>query len=135
MNIDDLKKWPIEGKIAREKPVKLFHITKDKILHTISGTKHPIHLSFYVSNDLINMGEFEIPSGGEGVRASEPDIHKGDEAFYVLIGPIMVFLPDTQESFEVLEGECMFIPEGIKHQYLNYTDKVVKAVFAVAPDL
>ncbi len=28
-----------------------------------------------------------------------------------------------------------FIPQGVKHQYINYSDQVVKAVKAVAPGL
>ena len=135
MNIEDIARWPIEGKEARKKPVKFYHIPRSKMLRTIYGQKHPIAYAFYVSNDLVHMGEFIIPSGGEGCRASEPESHKGDEALYVKEGPITVFLPDTHETFQVHPGEAMYIPEGIKHQYINYTEKVVKGIFAIAPKL
>lgn len=135
MNLKDLGEFPVKGEEARKKPVQFYHITRDKMLHTIQGKTHPIPLTFYVSNDLIHMGEFVIPPGGKGVRASEEDIHLGDESMYAEVGPIVVFFPDTGEAFEVLEGETMYIPEGTKHQYMNYSSNLVKGIFAIAPKI
>jgi len=135
MNLEELGNFPVKGEDAREKPVKFFHITRNKMLRTIQGKTHPIPLTFYVSNDLIHMGEFLIPPGGEGVRASEEDKHLGDEAMYAEVGPIVVFFPDTGETFEVMDGETLYIPEGLKHQYMNYSSKVIKGIFAIAPKL
>jgi gentisate 1,2-dioxygenase len=105
------------------------------MLRTIHGEQYPIPITFYVSNDLVHMGEFVIPPGGKGVRASEPDLHEGDEAMYVEVGPIVVLFSDTGEAFEVKDGETMYIPEGMRHQYMNYSDKLVKGIFAIAPKL
>ena len=105
------------------------------MLHTVFGLKNPIGMKFYVSNDLVHMGEFEIPSRGQGPRASEVDWHDGDEVMYVENGPITVFLPDSEETFEVQEGEAVFIPEKTRHLYINYGGSVVKGIFSVAPNL
>jgi uncharacterized RmlC-like cupin family protein len=135
MNIDMLGKFPVEGKDARKKPVQFYHIPRNEMLRTIHGETYPISLTFYVSNDFINVGELVIPPGGKGVRASEPDSHAGDEAMYAEVGPIVVLFPDTGETFEVKDGETLYIPEGMKHMYMNYSSNVVKGIFAVAPKL
>lgn len=135
MSADQLGHFPVEGPEGRKKPVRFYHIPREKMLRTIHGKEHPIPFTFYVSNDWIHVGEFVIPPGGEGVRASEPDTHKGDAAVYAEVGPIVVLFPDTGETFEILDGETLYIPEGMKHQYLNYSSRMVKGIFAVAPEL
>ncbi len=81
------------------------------------------------------MGEFILPAGGTGSRASEPDSHRGDCVLYVELGPITVFLTATQEAFDIQPGEVMFIPEGVEYQLINYTADTVKAIFSIAPGL
>jgi len=81
------------------------------------------------------MAEFFLPSGGLSPRCSEAHSHQGDEAVYVCEGDLCVFFPDTKEALEVRPQAVIFIPEGVKHQYINYSDQVVKAVKAVAPGL
>lgn len=134
MTIESLGKWPISGEEARRKKEHIL-ITRDKMLHVIHGKDHAMPVSFLVSNDLVHMAEFVLPPSAEGVRTSEPESHKGDEVLYVIDGPVTVFLPEELETFEVKEGEAMLIPEGVKHQYQNFTDKVIKAVFSIAPEL
>ena len=135
MSADQLGQFPVNGEESRKKPVRFYHIPRNKMLQTIHGHEHPIPLTFYVSNDLVHMGEFVIPPGGKGVRASEPDRHEGDAAMYAEVGPIVVLFPDTIETFEVKTGETLFIPEGMRHQFMNYSSKLVKGIFAVAPKL
>ncbi len=135
MGPESIGKWPVPGKEARVKPPKHYLITRRDALQVIHGKDHPMLETFYVSNDFIHFSTIELPSGGESVRSSEPEIHKGDEALYVLNGPIAVFLPATEDTFEVKDGEVMFVPEGIKHQYVNYTQHVVKAIHVVAPEI
>jgi len=133
-NIELLGRWPIDGKEARRLKEHI-KIDANKMLTLIHGKTHPMIVRFYVSNDLCHMGEFELPPGGEGPRTSEPETHEGDEVLYAASGPITVFLPDKLDAYEVPEGAVMLIPEGIKHQYQNFTDKVVKGIFSIAPNL
>ena len=135
MTLDDVGKWPMSGEEARRKPVKHFLITRRDALKVVQGKDRYMLVSFFVSNDYINLAMIELPSGGNGVRASEPEVHKGDEVLYALNGSMTVFLTKTEETFVVNEGEAFYIPEGIKHQYVNFTDKVVKSIQIIAPEL
>lgn len=132
---DDIGRWPVAGPEARKEPILFYHVTEEKKLINVHGTQYPMLVKFFVSNDLCHMGEFILPAGGTGSRASEPDSHRGDCALFVEWGPITVFLPKTQETFDVQEAEVMFIPEGVQYQMINYTDKTAKAVFSIAPGL
>jgi mannose-6-phosphate isomerase-like protein (cupin superfamily) len=132
---DDIGRWPVPGPECRKDPKLFYHITDEKKLLNIHGTQYPMLIKFFVSNDLLHMGEFILPAGGTGSRASEPDSHKGDCVLFVEWGPITVFLPDTLEAFDVQPEEVMFLPEGVKYQLINYTAGTVKAIFSIAPGL
>ena len=132
---DDIGRWPVPGPECRKKPILFYHITEEKKLLNVHGTKYPMIIKFFVSNDICHMGEFILAAGGVGSRASEPDSYKGDCVLNVEIGPITVFLPDTKEAFDVQEEEAMFIPEGTTYQMINYTNHMVKAIFSIAPGL
>ena len=132
---DDIGRWPVPGPECRKDPKLFYHITDEKKLLNIHGTQYPMLIKFFVSNDLVHMGEFILPAGGTGSRASEPDSHKGDCVLFVEWGPITVFLPDTLEAFDVQPEEVMFVPEGVSYQLINYTTGTVKAIFSIAPGL
>lgn len=132
---DDIGRWPVPGPQCRQEPIMFYHITEDKKLINVHGPTYPMLVKFYVSNDLLHMGEFILPAGGTGCRASEPDCHKGDCALYIEKGPITVFLTETQEAFDVQEQEVMFLPEGTTYQLINYTGGLTKAIFSIAPGL
>ncbi len=132
---DDIGRWPVPGPECRKEPVLFYHITEEKKLINVHGTKYPMLIKFFVSNDLCHMGEFILPAGGVGCRASEPDSHKGDCCLNIEEGPITVFLPDTKEAFDVEVGEAMFLPEGTVYQLINYTEHRVKAIFSIAPGM
>ncbi len=132
---DDIGRWPVPGPKARKKPILFYHITEEKKLINVHGTKYPMLIKFFVSNDLVHMGEFILPAGGVGSRASEPDRHKGDCCLNIETGPITVFLTDSKKAYDVQEGEAMFIPEGVSYQLINYTGHMVKAIFSIAPGM
>lgn len=132
-----LGRWPVSGKEARRQK-NMILIPPERFLHLIQGKRHHVLVSFFVSNDFIHEGMMTIPAG----QYSEPEVHKGDEVVYVLEGNLVMRIykdkEETsvlQESFEVHENEKFLVPEGVKHQYFNFTDKVIKLIFAVAPDL
>ncbi|MCL4415999.1 MAG: cupin domain-containing protein [Actinobacteria bacterium] len=132
---DDIGRWPVPGPQCRKEPVLFYHITEEKKLLNVYGAEFPVLIKFFVSNDLCHMGEFILPAGGVGCRASEPDSHRGDCCLNIEIGPITIFLPDTLQAYDVQPGEAFFIPEGIKYQMINYTDHMVKAIFSIAPGM
>ena len=134
MNTNYLGKWPVDGEEARSKR-EFIKIPRNKMLHMIHGREHPVSITFFVSNDTVHMGEFVIPCGSEGPRVSEVDSHNGDAVIYVESGPIAFFLPDNGETFLVREDEAMLIPQGVRYQCINYTKKVVKGIFSIAPGI
>ena len=132
---DDIGRWPVDGPSCRTSPILFSRITEDKKLINVHGVTYPMLVKFFVSNDLVHMGEFILPSGGTGSRASEPDSHAGDCVLFVTEGPITVFITETREAFDVLVEEVMFIPEGVEYQLINYTNHPVRTVFSIAPGL
>jgi len=132
---DDIGRWPVPGPECRKDPILFYHITEEKKLLNVHGTEYPMLVNFFVSNDLVHMGEFILPAGGTGSRASEPDAHAGDCVLFVQEGPVTVFLPGTLEAFDIQVEEAMFIPEGVRYQLINYTGHPVKAIFSIAPGL
>lgn len=132
---DDIGRWPVPGPQCRQPPVLFYHITEEKKLLNIHGSQYPMLIKFFVSNDLLHMGEFILPAGGTGSRASEPDHHQGDAVLFVEEGPVTFFLTETREAFDVQEKEAMFIPEGVSYQMINYTDHRNKVIFSIAPGL
>ena len=75
-------------------------------------------------------------------RFSDPEAHEGDEALMVLEGILMLRIHDEHDTDSVSQvcpsvrqGEKFLIPAGVKHQYLNLSDKTLKVLFTVAPEL
>ena len=132
---DDIGRWPVPGPECRKSPILFYHITEEKKLVNVHGTQYPMLIKFFVSNDLLHMGEFILPAGGTGSRASEPDSHRGDAVLFVQEGPVTFFLTETLEAFDVQEEEAMFIPEGVSYQMINYTAHRNKVIFCIAPGM
>ncbi len=139
-NVDYLGRWPVNGaKVRKEK--RLVAIRADSHLHLIHGREQHVLVSMIVSNDFLNVGLITIPVGGY----SEMESHAGDETLYALEGDLTVRtigLDDKEDkesasfmSYEIHQSEKMLIPEGTRHQYLNFTEEIVKVFFAVAPRL
>ncbi|UCF97813.1 MAG: hypothetical protein JSV89_22005 [Spirochaetaceae bacterium] len=139
-NIDCLGKWPVDGKKSREEK-RLVAVREQDHLPLVHGQQQHVLMSMIVSNDVLNVGIITIPVGGY----SEMECHRGDETLYALHGEVTIrtMNPGEKErrenasfmSQQVRESEKMLIPEGIRHQYLNFTEEVIKVFFAVAPGL
>ena len=137
-NLSSLGRWPVEGKKARQEKT-LFHLTPEQYLPLIHGKEKHVLFSFMVSNDYMHAAILTIPVGGH----SEVESHQGDEALYVLEGDLVVRLVPEEESKDkksavyqshhIYCGEKCLIPEGVKHQYLNFTTRVVKVFVAMGP--
>lgn len=132
---DDIGRWPVSGPEGREDPKLFYRIREEDKLLNIYDYDNPMLMKFFVSNDIMHMGEFILPAGGKGVRTSPVDVHKGDCALFVLEGPVTVYLPETEEAFIVNEEDTMFIPEGVPYRLMNFNAKPIKAIFMIAPGL
>jgi quercetin dioxygenase-like cupin family protein len=136
--LDKLGSWPIPGEEAR-KNGRMIHIPREKALRVIHGKKNHFLMSFFISNNYVHFGTIQIPKG----IYSDPETHKGDEVLFVLKGTLTVQAFNNNnddesvlhESYEIDEGEQFLMPEGVKHRYLNFSNNVVEALFAIAPEL
>ena len=134
-DVNQLGKFPVAGKEAREKPIYYYVMNGKNCITTVFGLKNPMRLRFFVSNDFMHVGEFYLPAGGVGSRVSESDEHGGDTVIYGVKGPITVFLPETTETYCIEEGDVMYLPPGAKHQFINYNRSPIIGYFAIAKSL
>lgn len=131
--------FPISGKMAR-KEKKIYLIRKEETLRFIQeGYNGHLFLSFYVSNDFLHIGKLTIPAG----IFSKPERHGGDEIIYCLKGNISVLIYDkdqdpdsiTKKRLEAKQGERVFVPKGVSHQYYNFETFSSELIFTIAPNL
>ena len=98
---------------------------------TIYGTgKQRIRVQKYVSTDKITCGDFQVPPGG---FFDPPDVHPGDEFYYLFQGTAVVFNPQTGETHTVNEKEGFLIPGGVWHQVYNFSETNVTILGTIAP--
>ncbi|MEE8886575.1 MAG: cupin domain-containing protein [Eubacteriales bacterium] len=129
---NDLGNFPANGPQSREEKV-FYKLTDDNCIKMISGSRTPALLNVWVSNDVIQFGNIKILTGGPGPQQTEWDSHPGDAVFYIKEGPVTFLIRETKETFNVEEGDFMFIPEGSTYKMINFYGKPAKAVFMVAP--
>jgi mannose-6-phosphate isomerase-like protein (cupin superfamily) len=136
--MEHLGHWPVSGPEARKNKLMAV-IRRDESLDLIHGKDNHVLVSFYVSNDFIHVGTMTLGAN----QVSDFEQHKGDEVFYVIQGTVSVLISPEAEPkeslsttrFEVHQGQRFLIPEGFRHQYLNYTEKTAKILFSIAPGL
>lgn len=126
--------FPADGVQAREDKV-FYKLTEDDAIKLISGDRTPALISLFCSNDVVQFGTEKILAGGPGPQQTEADSHPGDGIFYVLDGPATFFFPERTETYDVQEGDFMFVPAGEKYKIINFTGHAIKVVFIVAPTL
>ena len=131
--LKDLGQYPASGPESRDEKL-FYHLTEENSIRMISGKKTPALLSVWASNDVVQFGTLKLLSGGAGPQQTEWDSHKGDAVFYVLEGPMTFFIKGRSETYDVQQGDFMFIPAGETYKIINYYGKSIKAVFSVAPE-
>lgn len=130
--MDDIGTWPYEGKVLRDTGY-VAHITEDKKLLAIHGTKHPTLVKISVSNDFMQVGELIVPFGGSVTRYTEPICHPGQCFLYAIEDKVTVYLPEERDTIVLYPEEGLYLPENKVYQLVNYGDKNMRALFATAP--
>ena len=106
-------------------------IKPDMEVSTIYGNPpHQIRVQKYISTDKLTCGDFVVPVGG---YFDPPDIHPGDEFYYLLEGTATVFNPKTGAAYQVKKDEGFLIPGGVWHQVFNFGEENVKILGTIAP--
>jgi len=131
--LKDLGKYPVSGPKGRE-DMEFYKLTAEDGIMMISGKRTPALLNVWASNDVVQFGDVTVLTGGCGPQQTETDSHPGDTVFYVLEGPVTFYFPERKETFDVQEGDFMFIPEKEAYKIINYTGKTIKALFTIAPE-
>jgi mannose-6-phosphate isomerase-like protein (cupin superfamily) len=138
-SIDSLGSWPAPGPELRDAK-QLTIIRPAGQLSLLQGKDMHVLFSFVVSDDYMHLALLTVPVAG----VSEFEAHAGDEVINVLEGELCVRVAAGAEGgsddatyphTRLNAREKMLIPEGIRHQYLNFTNDVVKAYVAIAPRL
>jgi mannose-6-phosphate isomerase-like protein (cupin superfamily) len=138
-SIDSIGSWPAPGPDLR-KSKQLVIIRPHDQLQLLHGRQRHVLLSFVVSNDYMHLAILTVPTAG----VSEFETHEGDEVINVLEGELCVRISSSEKErtddatyphIKLGTSERMFIPAGVRHQYLNFTNVPVKAYLAIAPKL
>ena len=112
---------------------KPFLLTRETPIPRVYGEPpHQVATRLHVSTDKLTCTEFAV---APGEYFSPPDIHTGDEVYYVLAGTATVLDPETGEVFTAAEGDVMLIPKGAWHQTFNFTDKELVLLCSFAPEV
>jgi Mannose-6-phosphate isomerase len=82
-----------------------------------------------VSVDTFMLGIYELGPGGVFAPL---DIHPGDEAYYILSGPVLQRSGNGQFAY-LNEGEGLFMPEGAWHCCHNFSDNKARILYFITP--
>lgn len=84
------------------------------------------------STDKIHVSTFKVLPGK---HFDPPDIHVGDEVYYVLEGEGRIFNPETGEVLIAEPGDFVYIPAGTWHQVWNFGRLELTLINWIAPQL
>ncbi|MCL5985620.1 MAG: cupin domain-containing protein [Actinobacteria bacterium] len=93
---------------------------KDEVITVYGSGKEKISPHIAISTDKILISTWHVPPGQ---TFQPPDIHSGDEPYYVLKGTATVVNPETGQVVEANEGDAVLIPAKCWHQVYNFTEE------------
>lgn len=115
-----------------EKKRPLVLKSEDAISRIYGHKGHPVPTWLHVSTDNLSCTEFEL---GPGDFVEPPDIHTGDEVYFIISGQGTLFNPDNGQILIVSKGDCLYIPKGTWHQIHNFSDRRLKIICFFAPSM
>jgi mannose-6-phosphate isomerase-like protein (cupin superfamily) len=99
----------------KKKPVLIKQ--EDEIYSNYGRGNDRITVQIFISTDKILLSAWIVPPGQS---FQPPDIHTGDEPYYVLKGVATVCNPETGQVVEAKAGDVVFIPAGCWHETYNF---------------
>ncbi len=130
---DLIGNWPAKAaadRSMRETQGRVMAVRQSDALSIMHGDKNPVRIDILASSKNLTGGTIELrPS-----IMSDPEVHGGDETVFALDGTVHVYLPDSFDLFELHPLDCLYLPEGTRHQYANPGAKLAKLAFCVTPD-
>ena len=118
--------------LQEKKPIL---ITREKMKTFIYPPENPYFSDLnwlMVSSDKLSFGIFQL---SPGATYYPPDVHVGDEVYYILKGTLTELNPDTGQCIEVNEDEAILLPKGGTHVGYNFTDEELTILWVVAPKI
>lgn len=109
----------------KKKPMVLHE--NDDIITVYGSGREKISPRLYASTDKILMSVWNVPPGQ---TFQPPDIHSGDEPYYILKGRPTIVNPETGQCTQAEQGDVILIPAKCWHTVYNFTDKEV-AIIAI----
>jgi gentisate 1,2-dioxygenase len=127
-----LPKWYRRFPFApgRKKP----HILRegDAIKRIYGQEPNSIETFLHLSTDQLHVAEFHLEPGA---TFDPPDIHGGDEIYYMISGEVEVLDPDSGRIVTARAGDFVVIPEGVFHRTYNFSSEPAVILTGFAPDL
>lgn len=125
-----LGRWPAAR--AESAQEQTLHVLREAdVLWRLEGCTQHTPVGLLATTEHITVGKMHLlPS-----RHTDVEIHRGDEALYLLDGLLQVRLPanDGQRWFELAPADGFYIPEGVPHQYYNMSGQPATLLCGVAP--
>jgi mannose-6-phosphate isomerase-like protein (cupin superfamily) len=116
----------------RKRPAVVTKASMKTFVYPLESLQHSDLNWVIASTDKVFSAIYKIPPGG---RFEPPDIHEGDEPYYILEGTLTMRNPDTDQTVEIRQGEALYIPKGAWHQGYNFTDEDLKILVMIAPQI
>jgi mannose-6-phosphate isomerase-like protein (cupin superfamily) len=89
------------------------------------------HCREYLQTEKIVFGSSELLPGQRGAKdVGHPDSH---EVFYVSRGHVLMFVEEQDRYFELNEGDCILMPEGVSHTLINIGEVKAVITWTMAP--
>ena len=107
----------------KKKPVILD--PKDDIVTVYGSGREKMAPRIFASTDKILMSIWTVPPGQ---TFQPPDIHSGDEPYYVLEGRPTLVNPETGQCTQAEAGDALLIPAKCWHTVYNFTDEAATIV-------
>ena len=117
-------------KPQEKQPVVLKSV--DSIPRVYGRGSKKIPTVLYVSTDLITCAGFSLRPGSV---PTPPDIHAGDEVYYVLRGTITIFNPDNGQAFTAEKGDVFWIPWKTWHTPCNLGNESLEVLTFFSPKI
>lgn len=113
---------------GKKVPVKIDK-TDTGITNIYGNGKEKMCTHTYISTDNILISHWIVPAGQS---FQPPDLHSGDEPYYILDGEAHLFNPETGQLISAKAGDVVFIPRKSWHQVYNFSDRDVVIVAIIA---
>lgn len=86
----------------------------------------------FASTDLLTVATYQLAPGG---MFAPPDLHWGDEIYYILDGTVTQQNPETGEFAQATKGESLILPQGAWHTAHNFGSTIARMLFVIAPKI